>query len=332
LEGLRVLEMGIAIAAPSCGRFLAHHGADVMKVESPGNPDVTRLFGSAWARGREDIRLDGAWLDTGPYVTEMSAGKRSVALDLKRPNGLAAARRILAHCDVLITNYSAPAVAALGMGYEDARRVREDLVYVALPGFGCDPTKPYYEYLSWGPNQSPLVGIDELTGYPADEPAGVASVAPADYCAGLHALVAVLAGLAHRDRTGEGTFVDLSQFEATVALLGPFLLDHELSGRSQQRSGNSEPGYAPSGTYPCRGVDRWVAISVEDDEQWRALCAVIGADHLAHDSSLGTVDGRRHVESGQPQATLERCEHVRVVVDYEHPGRSRSTVHARNLA
>jgi benzylsuccinate CoA-transferase BbsF subunit len=292
LEGLRVFELSIAIAAPSCGRYLLHHGADVFKVESPKNPDVARLFGSAWARDREDIELMGAWLDTGPYVSEMSAGKRSVGLDLKHPDGIAAARRLLAQCDILITNYSAPAVKALGLGYEDARQIRPDLVYVALPGFGTDAGKPYYEYLSWGPNQAPLVGLDELTGYPDQEPSGVATVAPPDYSAGLHGLIAVLAGLAHRDRTGEGTFVDGSQYEATVALLGPFLLDYQLTGRLQTRMGNRQPGSAPEGVYPARGDDRWIAISVTSDDAWGALGRVAGNPPWAGEARFAAAAGR----------------------------------------
>src|SRR6478735_3147956 len=156
LEGLTVLELSIAVAAPTCGRYLAHHGADVFRVESPRYPDVARLFGSAWARDRDDIELMGAWLDTGPYVSEMSAGKRSIGLDLKHPAGVEAARRLLVNCDVMITNFSAPAVAAMGMGYDDVRSVRPDIVYVAMPGFGTDPDTPYYHYLSWGPNQASL--------------------------------------------------------------------------------------------------------------------------------------------------------------------------------
>jgi benzylsuccinate CoA-transferase BbsF subunit len=270
----------------------------VFKVESPTNPDVARFFGSAWARDREDIDKTGAWLDTGPYVSEMSAGKRSVGLDLKHPQGIAAARRLLAQCDILITNYSAPAVRALGLGYDDARIVRPDLVYVALPGFGSDPTKPYYNYLSWGPNQAPLVGLDELTGYPDQEPSGVATVAPPDYLAGLHALVAVLAGLAHRDSTGEGTFVDLSQYEATVALLGPFLLDYQLTGRLQDRMGNRQAGSAPEGVYPTKGTDRWLAVSVTSDQAWRALGRVAGDPAWASDPRFADVAGReaRHDE------------------------------------
>jgi benzylsuccinate CoA-transferase BbsF subunit len=292
LEGLRVFELSIAIAAPSCGRYLLHHGAEVIKVESPVMPDVARLFGSAWARDRDDIEKTGAWLDTGPYVSEMSAGKKSVGLDLKHPDGIEAARRLLAHCDIFLTNYSAPAVAALGLGYEDVRRLRSDVIYTALPGFGCDPAMPYYHYLSWGPNQAPLVGMDDLTGYPDQEPAGIASIAPPDYCAGLHAFTAVLAALRHRDRTGEGTLIDVVQYEATIALLGPFLMDYSLTGRPQSRTGNRQPGCAPEGVYPCRGVDRWVAISITSDGAWQSLCAVAGHPEWADDARFATVTDR----------------------------------------
>jgi benzylsuccinate CoA-transferase BbsF subunit len=292
LEGLTVLELSIAVAAPTCGRYLAHHGANVFRVESPRYPDVARLFGSAWARGRDDIELTGAWLDTGPYVSEMSAGKRSIGLDLKHPAGVEAARRLLANCDVMIMNFSAPAVTDMGMGYEDVRAVRPDIIYVAMPGFGTDPDSPYYHYLSWGPNQAPLVGLDAMTGYPDQEPAGVAAFAPPDFMAGLHAFVAILAALEHRDRTGEGTFVELSQFEATVALLGPFLLDYELSGRVVERDGNRLPGIAPQGVYPCLGADRWLAISITDDDAWRALGRVAGNPAWASDTRFNDMAGR----------------------------------------
>jgi benzylsuccinate CoA-transferase BbsF subunit len=291
LDGLRVLELSIAIAAPTVGRHLSYFGAEVIKIESPTNPDVARLFGAAWAR--DDMAALGlAYLDTGPYVSEMSAGKRSVGLDLKHPDGLAAALDLVAHTDVFVTNYSTPAVRALGLGYEDCAAVKPDLVYVALPGFGSDPELPYYEYLAWGPNQAPLVGLDNLTGYPDQEPAGIASIAPPDYFSGYHAVIAALTGLAHRDRTGEGSFVDLSQYEATIALLGPFLMEQAATGHTVGRMGNRQASSAPEGVYPCRGDDRWVAISVTDDAAWQGLGWVMGGPAWASDPRFADVAGR----------------------------------------
>ncbi|MFV0524650.1 MAG: CaiB/BaiF CoA transferase family protein [Acidimicrobiales bacterium] len=290
LEGVRVFEMGIAIAAPNAGRMLAHHGAEVYKVESPTAPDVVRLLGSAWLR--DDEEREAAWPDSSPYLAEMNADKRSVALDLKTPTGRQAARDLLAGCDVFLANYGARALAEAGFDYASVRDIRPDIVYVHLPGFGADPTSPYYRFVAWGPNQAPLVGIDALTGHPDREPAGIATIAPPDYFSSLQATLAVIAGLEHRDRTGEGIHVDISQFESTISnLLGPFVLDYELNGRVQTRTGNRSAWYAPEGVYPCQGEERWIAVSVTDDEEWAALAAEAPPD-LAADPRFSTNEGR----------------------------------------
>jgi benzylsuccinate CoA-transferase BbsF subunit len=286
LDDVKVVELSIAIAAPSCGRMLAFHGADVVKVESRTNPDVARLFGSAWAIGIEQ----GPYMDSSPYLAEMSADKRSVGLELKTAAAREAALALLADADIFVTNYSTPAVRALGLSYEDVVAVNPQIVYVALPGFGSDPSQPYYEFLAWGPNQAPLVGLDELTGHPDQVPAGIATISPPDFFAGLHALTAVLTGLEHRDRTGEGSFVDIAQFETTVSALGPFLLDHQLTGHSATRSGNRLAWLAPQGVYPCAGEEEWVALTVADDRQWLGLAAVLGDDALGE--QYAALDGR----------------------------------------
>ena len=146
-----------------------------------------------------------------------------------------------------------------------------DIVYVQLPGFGSDPDGLYSSYVAFGPNQAPLVGIDDLTGHAGREPAGVATVAVPDYNSALHATFCILAGLEHRDQTGESVHVDISQFEASIAVLGPFAMDFALTGHGQSRIGNRSLWYAPEGVYPCTGHERWIAISCEDDDQWSAL-------------------------------------------------------------
>ncbi|MBI2765606.1 MAG: CoA transferase [Chloroflexi bacterium] len=290
LEGVRVFELGIAIAAPNACKYFANFGAEVLRIESLNNPDVARLFASSWARARPE--LGPVMLDTSPYVSEMGAGKLSVGLDLKHPGGLAAARRLLRDCDVLITNYSSPAVKTLGLDYESVAAIRPDIVYVALPGFGSNPATPYYEFLAWGPNQAPLVGLDSLTGYADQEPAGIAAIAPPDYCSSLHAVIAVLTALEQRDRTGDGAYIDISQFEATIALLSPYLLDNVLNGHVQPRTGNRTSGAAPEGVYPCRGDDRWLAISCTTDDEWAALGEVAGRPAWAVDARFADAAGR----------------------------------------
>ncbi len=284
LAGLRVVELSIAIAAPTCGRMLHHFGAEVIKIESAGNPDVVRLFGSAWlAGGPEDLSRFAC--DTGPYVNEMMAGKRSLGLDLKSPAGAEAMRRLLATADVFISNYSAPAITALGLDEASLRALRPQLIYAVLPGFGSDPTTPYYDFLAWGPNQAPLVGLDDLTGYADQEPAGVATISPPDYLSGLHATLGVLAALARRDHTGRGEHIEVNQFEATVCLLAPYLLQQQLGGGAPSRDGNRLAWSAPEGVYPGHGDDRWLALSVTSEAAWQATCQVLdlGAELAALD-------------------------------------------------
>jgi benzylsuccinate CoA-transferase BbsF subunit len=290
LEGLRVVELAIAIAGPTCARYLAWFGADVVKIESRNNPDVIRLFASGWLT--PDEHGPEVWGETSPYAQDFVGGKRSVGLDLKKPAAMAAARRLLATADVFVTNYSAPALADLGLAFDDVRAVKADIVYVALPGFGADPATPYYPFLAWGPNQAPLVGLDELTGYEDQDPAGVSTISYPDYSSGLHAALGALAALEERDATGEAQEVVLAQFEATVSMLAPYLLDHQLTGTSATRQGNRSGWWAPEGVYACRGEDRWLALSVVDDAAWQALCEVLGRADWAADPRLATAAGR----------------------------------------
>ncbi len=276
LQGIRVVELSIAIAAPTCGKYLAHFGADVVKVESARNPDVIRLL----AR------------DTGSALGEFNAGKRSLGLDLKSEGGREAVRKLLANSDVFLTNYTAPAIAGLGLTYDEVREVRPDIVYAGLPGFGARRDAPYYDFVAWGPNQAPLVGLDALTGVPGGDPAGIATISYPDYSSGVHAVVAVLAELRRRARTGQGAYIDLSQMEATVSLLGPLVLAHDRTGVTPGPAGNRRPGLAPQGVYACRGDDRWVAVTVVDDERWEALCAVAGHPEWAGRAEWSGVEGR----------------------------------------
>ena len=296
LEGIRVFEISIAVAAPCCGQAMAHHGAEVFKLEAHSYPDVARAFGSAWAR---DPELADVFCDTGPYVPEMSAGKRSVGLELKLPEALAAAKRLLATCDVFLTNFAAPGIAELGLDYASVVEVSPNIVYAGMTGFGVDPDAPYYPFRAFGPNQAPLVGWDALTGFPHEEPAGIPSIAPPDYMGGLHAMLAIVSALHERDRTGEGRFIDISQLETTVSFLGPYLVGQDLGVPEPFRNGNRVSWAAPAGIYRCAGDDRWVAVEVQSDEAWHSLAA------LAEWSAIDAHDGsERHALSTYPHDTL----------------------------
>lgn len=296
LSGLRVFELSIAIAAPNCGRYLAYHGAEVVKVEAKSSPDVARMFGAAWARSPE---LADVFSDTGPYLPEFFAGKRSLGLELKDAAAVDVAHRLLARCDIFLTNYTPAAIARLGMSYEEVKAVKPDIVYAGMTGFGVDPEMPYYAFRAFGPNQAPLVGLDDLTGYPDQQPAGIPTISPPDYLGSLHAVMAILTALEQRDRTGNGTFLDISQLETTVALLGPYLIGQDLGMPGPERNGNRVPWAAPCGVYQCAGDERFVAITVASDDMWHAMATVLGIEQGPLGATeLGTLAGRqRHHDS-----------------------------------
>ena len=293
LKGVRVFELGIAIASPFCGKLMAHFGADVLKIESRMSPDVVRILGSAWLKDREDLAPISS--DTSPYVSEMNASKRSVGLELKTKEGKAAALQLLAECDVFLANFGARALAELGFDYDSVAAVNPNIVYVQLPGFGSDETMPYYPFVAWGPNQAPLVGMDDFTGHADDPPAGIATIAPPDYMSALHAAIATITGLEQRDTTGEGVHVDISQFETTLALLGPFVMDYDLTGTVYSRIGNRSIWGAPQGVYPCTGNERWIAISATEAEDWTTLRSLVGqaVDPEFDDASIRNADQDR---------------------------------------
>ncbi|MEA2625956.1 MAG: benzylsuccinate CoA-transferase BbsF subunit, partial [Candidatus Binatota bacterium] len=169
--------------------------------------------------------------------------------------------------------------------------IRPDVVYAAISGFGIDPETPYYDFIAWGPNQAPLIGLDEVTGWADRPPSGFSVFSYPDFTNGLHAAVAVMAALEHRARTGEGQSIDLAQLEATAAMLGPWLLDAAL-GDPPRRDGNRAPGAAPHGIYPSRGRERWVAIAVFSDDEWRKLCTVAERPEWRDDPRFATAEAR----------------------------------------
>jgi benzylsuccinate CoA-transferase BbsF subunit len=273
LAGVRVLELSTGIAGPIAGRFLAYFGAEVILVEpARGNRTPARGYGSNWL-DLDDPALDAVRGDTSPALNEWHAGKLSIVLDLKTDPGQAAVRRLVPACDVLLTNFSRRAVAALQLDYPSVRTLRDDIVYVAMHGFGAEPGLPYADYVSYGPNQAALSGADELTGHPGGPPV-ISTSTYADFCSGYTGALAALAALEDRDRTGRGQLADMSQFAAVVSMLGPLLLDFEQNGHLARRAGNHAPRAAPRGVYRCRGQDAWVGIEVRTDAEFRSLAAV----------------------------------------------------------
>lgn len=279
LAGLRVVEFSAAMAGPWIGRLLAWCGADVIRVESHRRPDVVRQY----VPPREPER--GIQPRLSPWFTDWNAGKRFVALDLTRPRAVELARRLVATADVVVENQSAGVLDKLGLGWEALRRVRPELVMLSSSGYGR--TGPCSRYVTWGPNIEALSGLARLSGFP-ERDCAVTQFAYPDAIAALHGLVAVLAALHFRARSGRGQHVDLAQYEAAAAAIGPVLLERLANGHEPERLGNRSLRAAPHGVYRCAGDDRWCAVSVSGDGEWARLCAVLAREDWGRDARFAT--------------------------------------------
>jgi crotonobetainyl-CoA:carnitine CoA-transferase CaiB-like acyl-CoA transferase len=315
LAGVRLVDLtrlGYGAQATSlCGCL----GAEVLRIESRTRPDPIRLMppyvplpgeartheGGITAPPRLDKGLDRG----GIFFKYNTGGKRSVALDLKNPRGLDVLRRLIATADVLTESFSAGAMARLGLPWEELRRIKPDLVYVSMAGLGHRGRDA--AHVTLGPTAQALTGLTHLLGLPGQRPAGW-SFSYLDHMGGYLGAYAILIGLRHRRRTGEGQHIDVSQIEPGIPLAGPAALDRQANGRTYRRSdmppGNRspEPAMAPHGAYPCAGEDEWIAIACRDDADWQRLRAAMDDPAWARGPRFATVAGRRAHEDDVDQA------------------------------
>jgi len=282
LEGVRVADFTWVWAGPFCTLQLAHLGAEVIRVESAKRTCVTRLL-PPFAEGQPGVNRSG-------YFNQYNQGKLSLALDLKQPDAIAVAKDLVAQCDIVCENFAAGVMERMGLGYAELRRRKPDIIMIALSGYGA--TGPESEFVSYGPAQVPLSGMSSLTGYAGWPPMHV-GISYGDPTGGLHGAVAVLAALLHRSATGEGQYIDLSQQETSIAVLGEGVLEQSIGGRQPERSGNRDPQMAPHGVFRCAGEQRWVAIAVRNDAEWQRCAAAIGHPELADDPRFATVAARK---------------------------------------
>jgi benzylsuccinate CoA-transferase BbsF subunit len=280
-----VLELTTAVAGPVAGAVLGDMGADVIKVENPRGRTVVHTAVPPPKEGAPDHPYNRS-----PFFNELHRSKRLLALDLASDEGRALVLRLVAKVDVVIENFSPPVIGRLGLDYEALRRVREDIILVSMPGFG--KTGPYSTRGSYGPGIDAMSGLSHLTGYP-DRGPGKPAQFYCDQNAGLTAALVTMAALRHRRLHGEGQYIELAMLEGEMQLIAPALMDVTMNGRSPSRSGNRHAWHAPQGVYRCAGDDRWVAIAVQSDEDWRALVEAIGRDDLASDARYASAAGRQ---------------------------------------
>ncbi len=285
LAGLRVADFCWMIAGPATTRILADFGATVTKIESEARIDSIRTIGIQ-PPGESSVETNGVFNDT-------NTNKHSVTLNLGDPRGVELAKQIIRNSDIVTSNFTPQRMARWGLGYEQLRELKRDLIVLSMPVMGAEG--PYSGYGSYGNGVIAFGGMNENMGFPERPPTGIGPLY-SDFSTPYQAIGAVMAALYHRERTGEGQFIELAQLEATVNLLGTDILEYTANGELPPRPGNRSRAYVPHGAYPCAGEDRWCAIAVASDEQWRTLCTAIGRPELASDARFATVEARREHE------------------------------------
>lgn len=283
LAGLRIANFGWGWLGPVTGQTLGFLGAEVYKIESRARVDINRTlppFGGDIRDPDRSLQNHAGW-----------AGNRSVTIDLKKPEGQRLARELVAHCDAAIENFGPGVMNRLNLGYEDLRAVKPDIVLASMPAAGL--FGPMKNTRTYGMSLSSIAGLDSLTGYAGGPPVPVEN-AFADPLGGIIGAVAVLLGLHHRQRSGQGQHVDFSQQEGIAQLIAPAFMDFVLNGRVAGPMGNRHPlgAAAPHGVFPCAGDDEWISIAVATEEEWAALVRTMGSPAWAQDPDFVDVQSR----------------------------------------
>ena len=275
LADIRVLDLSRVLAGPFCTMLLADFGADVIKVEAPGRGDDTRHWGPPWAGGES------------AYFLSVNRNKRSITLNLKHERGRQILLDLVARSDVFIENFKVGTAKRLGLDYETLREINPRLIYCSITGYG--QTGPYRDRPGYDFVIQAEGGIMSITG-PADGEPHKVGVAIVDITAGLFAATAILAALHHRERTGEGQYIDIALLDAQVGWLANVAQNYLVSGEVPKRYGNAHPNIVPYEVFPT--ADGYIAVGIGNDRQYRRFCELTGRMDLWEDGRFQTNPGR----------------------------------------
>jgi crotonobetainyl-CoA:carnitine CoA-transferase CaiB-like acyl-CoA transferase len=307
--GLRVVDFGTAIVGPFSARMLAEYGASVVKVETAVHPDVFRS-NAPYKAGKPGVNRGG-------YYHPFNAGKRSITLDLRQPKAREIAKRLAAHADIVIETFTPRVMKGWGLDYGELVKVNPKLIMLSHCLLG--QTGPRANYKGFGVLSAALAGMFEVTGWPDGPPLGPYAAYP-DWIAPYFTMMALIAALDHRRKTGAGQYIDQAQIEGAVQFMAPAVLDYSATGHVTGREGNRDPAYCPHGVFQCSGDDEWCAIVVRDDAEWAALCRTMEHPGLAGDTRFSTVTARKEHEAEVEQfiagwtrgldkrSVMERCQ------------------------
>jgi crotonobetainyl-CoA:carnitine CoA-transferase CaiB-like acyl-CoA transferase len=283
MAGLKVLDLTSWWAGPASTGLFAQLGADVVHVESVQRIDGMRPAAAGYFFTRD------RWWEWSNFYLEINVDKRGITLNLSDPRGLDLVKRLIAWADVVVENYTPRVMDGFGLGWDEVRAINPRVVYARLPAYGLDG--PWRDRVGFAQTMEAFSGLASITGYPDGPP--LLPRGPCDPNGAMHAAFAMQVALAARDATGEGQFVEAPLIESALNIAAQQVVEYSAYGRLVTRAGDTTPGCAPQGVYPCAGEERWLAVSVANDAQWHRLRAALGDPAWANDAGYATYAGRR---------------------------------------
>ena len=289
LSGIRVLDSTYVFALPYAGGLLADMGAEVIKIEGPRRPDTTRSGGFSGAYPENELGDD--WWNRPSTYNLLHRGKQSLTLDMTDPKGRELFMELVKVSDIVMENFTPRVMRGWGLDYPNLRKIKPDIILVSNTGYGHGDG-PYANYPAQATTQEGTHGHCWVTGYPGEGPskAGASFV---DFLSTWTSLFAMGAALRYRNQTGHGQWIDISMYQAGVMFLSEYIMDAQVNGREGERIGNRHPQRAPQGCYPAAGEDQWITLSVANEDEWQALCLLMGQDDLAIDPRFAALAARR---------------------------------------
>lgn len=286
-ENIHVVEFAAIAAGPLIGKHLADHGAEVIHVESRERPDGFRLNYPPYKDNKPGLNRSGAF-------TICNNNKYGITLNLKAKGAIEVAYRLIRWADIIIENFTPGTMKKLGLGYEDIKKIKPDIIMLSTCNQG--QTGPHALHPGFGSHLSSLCGFTYITGYKDRLP--VILYGPyVDHVGVGYGVIAVIAALLNRRKTGEGQYIDLSQYEVGIQFMIPALLEYNVNNRIIERDGNRHPFAAPHNAYRCKGEDRWCVISIFSDEEWEKLCKIMKRDDLLSDPRFKNIILRKQNEA-----------------------------------
>ena len=284
-KGLKILDFTWVTVGPRTVRYFADHGATVVKIEAPERPDIGRIV---------PPHKDGIFdADRSGWFALYNINKLGMTVDMATPEGLALVKRLVEWADVLMESFRPGVMKKFGLDYDSVKKLNPNIIYASTSMFGH--TGPYTNFAGFGHHAASVTGYYNIVGWPDRAPCG-AFWAYTDNIAPQFLASAITTALIHRQKTGEGVYIEQSQNETAMQLLSPYLLDYSINGRIWNRCGNQDAFMAPHGAYPCLGDDRWCAIAVTSEDEWTTLCEMMDKPDLVDDVRFCTLQARKENE------------------------------------